>query len=175
MDDMEIYDAEETIISEVIESLVQLKVFRYSKNILCRPRDDIVQGEISLLEKLESLPKLEELSIRLTSITSVRRLLHSTKLRGCSRRLKISFYGSYNKVLDTLEMSSLLASMSEMTHLDYIHLFSISNLMDGSPVTDKCHLGRLRTVCIYVCGSITHLTWLSIRFRGLPNWCVTNE
>jgi disease resistance protein RPS2 len=57
-------------------------------------------------------------------------------------------------------MSSLLATMSEMAHLNRIHLWRIDNLIDGSLVTDKWHLGKLRQVCIYDCSSITHLTWL---------------
>ncbi|GAU20792.1 hypothetical protein TSUD_85110 [Trifolium subterraneum] len=160
MDDMAINDVVEFPL-EVIESLEQLKVFRFSRKALHWLTRSFVQGEISLLEKLESLPKLEELSIHLTSIASVRRLLHSTKLRASSRRLKLSYTSRYfNKELDTLEMSSLSATMSTMTRLDHIHLWRIDNLVDGSPVTDKWHLGKLRQVRIYDCGSITHLTWL---------------
>ncbi|AES90455.1 putative P-loop containing nucleoside triphosphate hydrolase, leucine-rich repeat domain, L [Medicago truncatula] len=140
---------------EVIESLEQLKVFRFSRG------DDIentVQEEISLLEKLESLPKLEALSIELTSITSVQRLLHSTKLRGCTRRISISGWKKEDN--KSVEMFSLLTSMSEMNHLESIYLSSTDSLVDGSSITDKCHLGMLRQVCINFCGSITHLTWL---------------
>ncbi|KAI5386402.1 disease resistance protein RPS5 isoform X1 [Lathyrus oleraceus] len=134
----------------VIESLEQLKVFRYS-----RISPVIEQGGISLLEKLESLPNLEELGIQLTSFTSVQRLFRSTRLRGCSRHLKLNWMEQ-----DTVEMSSLLASISEMTHLDYIHLSGQYSLVDGSSITQKCHLGKLREVHIAVCFSITHLTWL---------------
>ncbi|CAK8577831.1 unnamed protein product [Lathyrus sativus] len=138
----------------VIKSLEQLKVFRYSRIYIN------VEDEISLLEELESLPKLEELSIQLIDITSMPRLFNSTKLRGCSRCLKLHYSGVDNKELDTVEMSSLLASMSEMTHLDCIHLFEMHSLVDGSTVTNKFHLGKLRQVRIYMCDSITHLTWL---------------
>lgn len=47
-----------------------------------------------------------------------------------------------------------------MTHLDYIHLSGQYNLVDGSSVTQKCHLGKLQQVRINFCSSITHLTWL---------------
>ncbi|XP_058730915.1 probable disease resistance protein At1g61300 [Vicia villosa] len=152
----------EVIQFEGIESLEQLKVFRYSRD---QSYGSVVQGEISLLEKLESLPNLEELSIELTSFTSGQRLFHSTKLRGCSRHLSL-----YWKEKDTLEMSSLLASMSEMTHLECIHLLWICGLVDGSSVTEKCHLGKLRQVRIHGCGSITHLTWL--RYAPLLEYLV---
>ncbi|CAK8577826.1 unnamed protein product [Lathyrus sativus] len=151
MDDMKSFDGQVSPLLAVIESLEQLKVFRFSR------LHGTVQEDISLLEKLESLPKLEELDIQLTGITSMQRLFNSTKLRGCSRRLMLSNY----EVCSTLEMSSLLASMSEMTHLDCIHLITMRSLMDGSSVTEKCHLGKLRQVRIHDCSSITHLTWLT--------------
>ncbi|XP_050895461.1 probable disease resistance protein At5g63020 isoform X2 [Lathyrus oleraceus] len=165
MDDMKAFDGEVSPLA-VIESLEQLKVFRFS-----RPHGT-VQEDISLLEKLESLPKMEELSLQLTGITSMQRLFNSAKLRGCSRRLRLSNYE-----LDTVEMSSLLASMSEMTHLECIHLIMIRSLVDGSSVTEKCHLGKLRQVRIHFCSSITHLTWLSfaskdnlVAIQGRTNW-----
>ncbi|CAK8577830.1 unnamed protein product [Lathyrus sativus] len=141
---------------EVIESLKQLKVFRFSVSKSYECIIYSVQFEISLLEKLESLPKLEELSIHLTGTTSMQRLFHSTKLRGCSRHLRLNLVE-----LGTLEMSTLLASISELTHLDGILLSKIHCLMDGPLVTEKCHLGKLRQVRIHFCNSITHLTWLT--------------
>jgi hypothetical protein len=149
--------------SEVLESLEQLRVFRFSRITRTVDRGNFVQGEISLLEKLESLPKLEELCIHLTSNTSVQRLLQSTKLMACTRRLKLSYNynDDYEKKQDTLELSTLLATMSKMKHLETIYIWMIHCIMDDSLVTDKWHLGKLRQVYIYfVQGSITHLTWL---------------
>ncbi|RHN62531.1 putative P-loop containing nucleoside triphosphate hydrolase, leucine-rich repeat domain, L [Medicago truncatula] len=155
MDDMYYYDYAKIIPLEVIESLEQLKVFRFSTRDLC---SSPVQKEISLLEKLESLPKLEELSLELRNFTSVQRLFQSTKLRDCSRCLGISF--SNKEGSQSLEMSSLLKSMSKMRHLDSIRLWARNNLMDGSSIADKCDLGNLRRVHISSCHSINHLTWL---------------
>jgi len=141
---------------EVIESLEQLMVFRFSGGNNTVQEE---QEEISLLEKLESLPKLEELSLQLTNFTSVHRLFHSTKLRDCLRFLRIFYLKEVGP--NSLEMSSLLSSMSEMKHLEGIHLWSIQSLVDGSSIAaDKCHLCNLRQVHIFECGSITHLTWL---------------
>jgi len=50
--------------------------------------------------------------------------------------------------------------MSQMKHLEGTCLLNIGSLVDGSSITDKCHLGKLRQMRIYVCDSITHLTWL---------------
>ncbi|KEH40429.1 NB-ARC domain disease resistance protein [Medicago truncatula] len=144
-------------ILEVIESLEQLKVFRFIASDGSSKSGSTIEEEISLLEKLESLPKLEELSVSLTNFASVQTLFHSTKLRDCSRGLWIS---EFKRWQNSLEMSSLLTSMSEMMHLDLIYLWGIKSLMDASLIADKCHLGKLRQVHIYHCYSITHLTWL---------------
>ncbi|KEH26692.1 NBS-LRR type disease resistance protein [Medicago truncatula] len=138
---------------EVIESLEQLKVFRFSSYYR-----SLQEEEISLLEKLESLPKLEALSVQLRNFTSVQRLFDSTKLRDCSRYLMI--YDLEKEGSHSLEMSSLLTSMTEMRHLDRIYLSCIHHLMDGSSIADKYLLSKLRQVCIHYCCSITHLTWL---------------
>jgi hypothetical protein len=63
MDDMAIDDVVEVSLN-VIEGLEQLKVFRFSRKTFRGFRSNFVQGEISLLEKLESLPKLEDLALR---------------------------------------------------------------------------------------------------------------
>ena len=143
---------------EVIESLEQLKVFRFSTNISLVSSFPTVQEEISLLEKLESLPKLEELCVDLKNLASVQRLFQSTKLRDCSGCFRISNLRTEGR--NSVEMSSLLTSMSEMRHLDFIQLSWMNNLMDGSAVTDKFHFSKLCHVRIIVCTSITHLTWL---------------
>ncbi|CAK8577829.1 unnamed protein product [Lathyrus sativus] len=164
MDDMKSF-RDEIMPLAVIESLEQLKVFRYSRIHLY---SRILEGETSLLEKLESLPNLEELGIQLTSFTSVQRLFHSTKLQGCSRHLRIFW-----KEEDTVEMSSLLESLSKMTHLEYISLSAPYSLVDGSSVLEKCHLGKLQQVRISACNSITHLTWL--RYAPLLEYLVVYE
>ncbi|CAK8577827.1 unnamed protein product [Lathyrus sativus] len=164
MDDMRSYDAEVSPLA-VIESLEQLKVFRYSTIHLY---SRVVEREISLLEKLESLPNLEELSIELTSFTSVQRLFHSTKLRGCSRHLRLFW-----KEVDSVEMSSLLEPLSKMTHLECISLTAPYSLVDGSSVPGKCHLGKLQQVRIGACYSITHLTWL--RYAPLLEYLVVYD
>ncbi|XP_061349365.1 probable disease resistance protein At1g61300 [Gastrolobium bilobum] len=132
---------------EVIESLKQLKVFRLSTRI-----EGGSEEEKALLEKLESLPKLEELCIQLKTITGMYKLLGSTKLRECSRRLWL------DGIKDTIEMTPLLASLSSMEHLDRITLSFVNNIVEGSSIT--CHLSKLRGVNIDCCHSITHLTWL---------------
>ncbi|KAJ1388074.1 P-loop containing nucleoside triphosphate hydrolase [Sesbania bispinosa] len=138
---------------EVIESLEQLKVFRFCADIK-RIIFDYFEGEETFLEKLESLPKLEELFIKLTTISGIHKLLQSAKLRACSRQVW------FNDIFNPLEMSSLLESLSRMKHMEHLNLSRLPRIKEGSSITNTCHLNKLRSVNISVCGSITHLTWL---------------
>ncbi|KAJ1391693.1 P-loop containing nucleoside triphosphate hydrolase [Sesbania bispinosa] len=115
---------------------------------------DLSGFEEAFLEKLESLPKLEELCIELTTIIGIHKLLESIKLQGCSR------YVLLNGIKDPLEMASLLASWSRMKHLERIGLNCLDNIMEGSSITHTCHFHKLRRVVISGCDSITHLNWL---------------
>ncbi|XP_057419393.1 probable disease resistance protein At5g63020 isoform X2 [Lotus japonicus] len=138
----------EIIPLEVIESLEQLKVFRFTS--------EDKAGELfeeAFLQKLESLPKLEEVSMEINTFTGMHKLIDSTKLQGCWRHFSIQ------GIDDPLEMSPLLASMSRMKHLYRISLYSI-NIIEGSSITNTCYLHKLRRVYVESCDSITHLTWL---------------
>ncbi|KAK7362938.1 hypothetical protein VNO77_05063 [Canavalia gladiata] len=95
-----------------IESLERLKVFRFSylyerKNI---------EGEEELLEKLESLTELEEVCMELRTLTGMRKLLQSTKLRSCSTHFFLQL------IEGPLEMASILETLSTMMHLKYAPL-----------------------------------------------------
>ncbi|XP_061358693.1 probable disease resistance protein At5g63020 [Gastrolobium bilobum] len=140
------------IILEGIESLEQLKVCR----LLFTLGRGSAGNEEAILEKLECLPKLEELCIRLTSITGIRKLLESIKLGNCLRHFLIN--GSREPL--EIEMTSILASLSRMKHLDHIVLRHVENITEGSYIANTCRLCNLRRVEISMCGSITHLTWL---------------
>jgi disease resistance protein RPS2 len=153
-----IYNSVVHILLEVIESLEQLKVFRFTGDHYRTSQEEEIS--FSLLEKLESLAKLEELCIELITITSVQRLFHSTKLRDCTRWLGI--YKLVKEGPKSHKMSSLLSSMSEMKHLEGIHILNIESLVDGSSITDKCHLGMLRQVHLSDCHLITHLEILYV-------------
>ncbi|XP_061367691.1 disease resistance protein SUMM2-like [Gastrolobium bilobum] len=65
-----------------IESLEQLKVLRLTSYFGLTSAEE----EKALLEKLECLPKLEELCIQLTTTPGLLKLLESNKLRDCLRR-----------------------------------------------------------------------------------------
>jgi len=90
LDDM-LYNYAKIIPLEVFDSLEQLKVFRFGYLHFSKGNNSTVEEEISLLEKLESLPKLEELCVDLKNFASMQRLfqIQSTKLRDCSRCLRI--------------------------------------------------------------------------------------
>ncbi|XP_061367670.1 disease resistance protein RPS5-like [Gastrolobium bilobum] len=134
---------------EEIASLEQLKVFRLSY----RSESTRAEEEKTLIEKLECLPKLEELCIQLTTTAGLRKLLESNKLRDCLRRFLLHS-------ITSLDMASFLASLSKMKHLEWVELFGIENIMESSSIADIFHLCKLRHVQIRYCHSITHLTWL---------------
>ncbi|KAK7319623.1 hypothetical protein RJT34_04346 [Clitoria ternatea] len=139
----------EMIPLEVIGSLVQLKVFRFTSRLKKS------QGEMAFLEKLESLQKLEELCIQLNTITAMHKLFLSAKLQGCSRHFWL------HRIKEPLEMTSLLGSLSTKKHLEYVSLWNVNNIMEASFITNACHFGKLRWVRIGYCDSLTHLTWLT--------------
>ncbi|XP_027345070.1 probable disease resistance protein At1g61300 [Abrus precatorius] len=134
---------------EVIESLVRLRVFRF----VYIGKLKYFEGERTFLEKLESLPKLEELCIHLSTLAGMQKLLHSTKLRDCSTLCYL------NGIEDQLEMASILESLSAMKNLKYLSFFQV-NIVEDSSISGPCRLHNLRRVIISRCNSITHLTWL---------------
>ncbi|KAK7362917.1 hypothetical protein VNO77_05042 [Canavalia gladiata] len=134
-----------------IESLERLKVFRFSYSYH-KPKN--VEGEEELLEKLESLTELEEVCMELTTMTGMRKLLQSPKLRSCSTHFFLQL------IEGPLEMASILETLSTMMHLKYIRFLSLEDIREAPSVTMTCHLRNLRKVYIFKCDSITHLTWL---------------
>ncbi|XP_061367667.1 probable disease resistance protein At5g63020 [Gastrolobium bilobum] len=130
-----------------IESLKQLKVFRLISYFGSLSAEE----EKALLEKLECLPKLEELCIELRTTPGLHKLLESNKLRDCLRRFLL-------RSITSFDMASFLAS--GMKHLEWIDLREIENIKESSPIADTFHLPKLRQVQIVDCQSITHLTWL---------------
>ncbi|XP_027346389.1 probable disease resistance protein At5g63020 [Abrus precatorius] len=134
---------------EVIESLVRLRVFRF----VYYRKLEYFEEEKTFLEKLESLPKLEELWIELSTLAGIHKLLHSTKLRNCSTLYYL------NGIEDQVEMASILESLSAMKNLEYLRFYRV-NIVEGSSISGPCPLHNLRRVTVGRCKSITHLTWL---------------
>ncbi|XP_027348369.1 probable disease resistance protein At5g63020 [Abrus precatorius] len=147
MDDVE-FDLQ-IIPLEVIESLVRLRVFRFEN----RWKLEYFKGEKTFLEKLESLPKLEELGIELSTLAGMHKLLDSSKLRDCSTLYYL------NGIKDQLEMASIFESLSAMKNLEYLRFYRV-NIVEGSSISGPCPLHNLGRVTVGKCKSITHLTWL---------------
>ncbi|XP_057416277.1 probable disease resistance protein At5g63020 [Lotus japonicus] len=171
MESLRLFRSDFIIPSEVIESLEQLKVFRFSSKIfwpqlMFFPN---LKGVKKLLEKLESLPKLEELHIPVKTITTMHKLLESNKLRDCTRYFKLDRIYE-----EAIEMPSLLTTFSGMKNLENITFNYVYNIIEGSlSITNPCYLCKLRRVEIHGCSSITHLTWLVyaplLEFLGVSN------
>lgn len=137
---------------EVISSLERLRVFRFFNY----PLFYNCLVEKSVLEKLESLPLMEELSMEIRTATGLEKLIGSTKLLHCVRRLIL------NQIITSINIPSLLDSMSKMKHLEHFVLSRISQtIIEDLAIADTCHLGNLRLVKIFYCHSLIHLTWLN--------------
>ncbi|KAF7845227.1 putative disease resistance protein [Senna tora] len=137
---------------EVISSLERLRVFRFFSHDLFA---DSGSDQKPILEKLESLPLLEELSIEVQTATGMEKLLGSTKLLSCVRKMIL------NQIATSINMSSLLASMSKVKHLKQFVLNGISQtIMEDSAIDYTWHFGNLSSVDISYCHSLIHLTWV---------------
>ncbi|MED6161210.1 hypothetical protein PIB30_058550 [Stylosanthes scabra] len=145
-------------IIKVLESLMQLQILRLGYggrvggSMSFSEAGNIQEG--ILIDKLESLPQLEELCINLKTIKGVQKLLKSTKLQGCLRYVWLSF------IDEPIEMATMLTSWSKMKHLELITLQYLYNIKEVPSNNYTCHFEVLREVEINGCDSITHLTWL---------------
>ncbi|KAI9099578.1 hypothetical protein K1719_024583 [Acacia pycnantha] len=109
--------------------------------------------EEEFVEELECSSNLEGLWVDITTESGLNKLLKSAKLRSCIYRLLLrDIGGQVNGPL-------LLATMSEMKHLQELELRHLENVIDLS-ICDTCRLFKLQTVLISKCDTIHHLTWL---------------
>ncbi|KAF7843713.1 putative disease resistance protein [Senna tora] len=139
-----------SIMSEVISSLEQLRVFRFYSFT----RGTSWGNEREFLEKLECLPNLEELVLTIYTENGLNKLLESTKLQSCMHFLHLFDVDDF-----LIHLPSLFASMSKMEHLLFISFIQVRFVQDSS-VHNTCCLRKLRNVVLSACSSIVDLTWL---------------
>ncbi|KAF7835885.1 putative disease resistance protein [Senna tora] len=96
------------ILLEVVSNLEELRVLRFINTSAKKNKE-----ERKLLEQLEFLPKLEELSIEITSKDGLEKLNDSTKLQSCVNALVIGHHE-----MEFTNMALILASMSKMKQLE---------------------------------------------------------
>ncbi|XP_054815111.1 LOW QUALITY PROTEIN: probable disease resistance protein At1g61300 [Prosopis cineraria] len=129
---------------EVIPCLERLRVFRFTTEEWMAVND---ATEELLLEQLESLPHLEDLSIHLLTPAGINKL-SSSELQHCVRDVGVAFH------------APTVSSMAKWKRLkEYIFV--------NCEIVWKCHwlitfniFCKLRTAIFDRCHSITHLTWL---------------
>lgn len=149
---------------EVISSLLLLQVFSKVEDYCNRH-----YTESSMLEELECLKHITNISIMLTSCHSNQKLLSSPKLERCIRRRAIV----YCKDLTLLAVSS--SSMRRMKHLETLvfdecsfeQLKIYSDNEDTMQEFVPKHISmehgcfhRLRHLSVGECPNIINLTWL---------------
>ncbi|KAF7843316.1 putative disease resistance protein [Senna tora] len=140
-----------SIPSEVISSLEQLRILRFISDAKGTRSE-----EIELLEKLESLPMLEEVCIELTTENGLKKLLESTKLQSCIRYLCL-------KDMETqINMPLVLECMSRsMKQLMEIKFWMCCYMKDCSTIfASWCSLSMLQSAEFSELDLVTHLTWL---------------
>ncbi|KAF7839054.1 putative disease resistance protein [Senna tora] len=121
-----------SILLEVVSNLEELRVLRFINTSANKNTE-----ERKLLEQLESLPKLEELSIEITSKDGLEKLNDSTKLQSFVDALMIDCHE-----MEITNISLILAPMSKMKQLEEIH-FSRLFCVDGGYVSDTYCLRML--------------------------------
>ncbi|RVW28706.1 Disease resistance protein RPS5 [Vitis vinifera] len=152
----------------VISSLLSLQLFSmYDGNALSAYRQ-------ALLEELESIERLDELSLSFRNIVPLNRLLSSHKLQRCMKRLSLN---------DCENLPSLKLSSVSLSYLETLVIFNCLQLEDveinvekegrkgfdertydiPNPdliVRNKQYFGKLRDVKIWSCPKLLNLTWL---------------
>ncbi|XP_015573825.1 disease resistance protein SUMM2 [Ricinus communis] len=144
------------IAKEVISSLISLQ--RFSKLATIDFLYNEFLNEVALLDELQSLKNLNDLSINLSTSDSVEKFFNSPILQGCIRELTL---------VECSEMTSLdisLSSMTRMKHLEKLELRfcqSISELRVRPCLIRKANpsFSSLRFLHIGLC-PIRDLTWL---------------
>ncbi|KAJ9682718.1 hypothetical protein PVL29_018614 [Vitis rotundifolia] len=152
---------------QLISSLSSLQLFSmYDGNALSSYRT-------TLLEELESIEPVDDLSLSFRSVVALNKLLSSYKLQRCIRRLSLH---------DCIDLSLLELSSIFLNYLETLVMFNCPQLEEmkinvekegskgfeqsyGIPnpeliVRNNQHFHRLRDVKIWGCPKLLSLTWL---------------
>ncbi|KAK6153712.1 hypothetical protein DH2020_013351 [Rehmannia glutinosa] len=149
----------EVIPRQVISSFSFLRVFKIcggsdstSSN---KPVENNVlsSGRIHLLEELESLGHINDISITISDANSVQKLLYSRKILNCLSSL--CFEG-----LTSLELSS--SSVERMRHLERLDIYycELQHMIIHSDYYPGGYFHNLRNVYIAYCDNLLDMTWL---------------
>ncbi|KAL6333960.1 hypothetical protein AAG906_000011 [Vitis piasezkii] len=126
----------------LISSLSSLQLFTmYDGNAFSEYRTN-------LLEELESIEPVDELSLSFRSVVALNKFLSSYKLQRCIRRL--SLHDCRDLLL--LELSSIF--------LSYLETFVIFNCHQLEEMKINVEKRKLRDVNIWTCPKLLNLTWL---------------
>ncbi|KAK4252818.1 hypothetical protein QN277_010965 [Acacia crassicarpa] len=138
---------------EVLSSLQQLRVLRvHSGSSLVGGEDSEVEGEF--LKEVECLPNIEELNVEITTKNGLKKLFDSNKLQSCMCTLRLE------GLMDTIiEMDLFLACISKMKHLRQFAMWGLTRVIEDFYDTTYS-LTLLQGVSIFLCNSLTHVTWL---------------
>ena len=151
----------------LISSLSSLQLFTmYDGNAFSEYRTN-------LLEELESIEPVDELSLSFRSVVALNKLLSSYKLQRCIRRLSLhdcrdllllelsSIFLNYLEtfvIFNCLQLEEMKINVEKEGSKGFEQSYDIPN--PGLIVINNQHFCRLRDVNIWTCPKLLNLTWL---------------
>ena len=140
--------------NQLVSSLSSLQLF--SMNF-----SESSVDEIMLLEELEQLEHINDISIRLTSIQSIQRLFESHKLRRSTTSLQLARLGGVNQVQlvsPSCIKELVLGGCDELEEVKIIHFEK--QVVPSKFPNPQCCFNHLLSVHVIECNKLLNLNWL---------------
>ena len=142
--------------NQMVSSLSSLQLFSMKFFSSLSPAD-----EIMLLEELEQLEHINDISIMLTSIQSIQRLFESHKLRISTTSLQLRLRRGVNQVQlvsPSCIKDLLLQKCDELEEVKIIHFEK--QVVPSKFPNPQCYFNHLLSVIISGCNKLLNLNWL---------------
>ena len=170
----------------VVSSLSRLQVLKmFHCGFYGVGEDNVLSdGNEALVNELECLNNLCDLSITIRSASALQRCLCSEKIEGCTQDLFLQFFNGLNsldisflenmKRLDTLHISdcATLADLNINGTDEGQEILTSDNYLDNSKITSLKNFHSLRSVRIERCLMLKDLTWLVFAPNLVNLWIV---
>ena len=142
--------------NQLVSSLSSLQLFSMKLSSFLPSAD-----EIMLVEELEQLEHINDISIRLTSIQSIQRLFESHKLRRSTTSLQLARLGGVNQVQlvsPSCIKELVLERCYELEEVKIIHFEK--QVVPSKFPNPQCCFNHLLSVRINRCHKLLNLNWL---------------
>ena len=142
--------------NQMVSSLSSLQLFSM-KLLSIMPSTEVIM----LLEELEQLEHINDISIRLTSIQSIQRLFESHKLRRSTTSLQLTLLRGVNQVQlvsPSCIKELVLEICDELEEVKIIHFEK--QVVPSKFPNPQCCFNHLLSVDIDACNKLLNLNWL---------------